>query len=51
MTPVTHPSPQQVRDWMKQRQAEQKPPPTPEEIRRELGWELVRDNQSAERAR
>jgi hypothetical protein len=51
MTPVTHPSPQQVREWMKQRQAENTPPPTPEVIRRELGWQLVRDNKSAECAR
>lgn len=38
MNPITRPTPQQVRDWMKQRQVEQRPPPTPEQIRRELGW-------------
>lgn len=37
------PTKQQVRDWMQQRQAEHKPPPTPEQIRRELGWGLVKD--------
>lgn len=48
MKPVTHPTPQQVRDWMKQRQVEHKPPPSMEEIRRQLGWKLT---QSAECAR
>lgn len=35
------PSKQQIRDWMQQRQQEHKPPPTPEEIRRQLGWEMI----------
>jgi hypothetical protein len=26
---------------MQQRQVEHKPPPTPEEVRRQLGWELL----------
>lgn len=51
MTPVNHPSPQQVRDWMKKRRAEKTPPPSPEQVRRELGWELVRNTKSAECAR
>ncbi|MGZ3351744.1 MAG: hypothetical protein ACXU89_22685 [Xanthobacteraceae bacterium] len=35
------PTPQQVRDWMKQRQVEKKPPPTPEQVRQVLGWHLI----------
>lgn len=31
---------QQVREWMQQRQKQHTPPPTPEEIRRQLGHEL-----------
>lgn len=42
MTPATHPTSQQVRDWLQQRQTERKPPPTPEQIRRELGWDLIK---------
>lgn len=41
MTQTTHPTPQQVRDWMEQRQREHAPPPTPDEIRRQLGWDLI----------
>ena len=40
MKPVTHPTHQEVRDWMKQRQVEHKPPPSPSEVRRQLGWFL-----------
>lgn len=32
------PTPQQVRDWLKSRTVAKTPPPTPEEIRRQLGW-------------
>lgn len=40
MYQTSHPTPAQVREWMQKRQTEHKPPPTPEEIRRELGWEM-----------
>lgn len=36
-----HPDKQKVREFMQQRQAQKLPPPTPEEVRRELGWGLV----------
>ena len=42
--PVTKPTPQQVRAWMVQRRTEKVAPPTPEQIRRELGWGLVATN-------
>jgi hypothetical protein len=49
MTPITHPTPAQVRQWMQQRQVDRTPPPKPEDIRRALGWELT--NKSAVCAR
>lgn len=39
---TTKPSPQQVRDYMQQRREARTPPPAPEEIRRQLGWELIK---------
>lgn len=41
MPQTSKPSNEQVRSWMRQRQAERTPPPSPEQIRRELGWQLV----------
>ncbi|MFP5393681.1 MAG: hypothetical protein ACLGI6_19385 [Gammaproteobacteria bacterium] len=41
MTALTHPPKQLVRQYLARRTREQKPPPSPEEIRRELGWGLV----------
>jgi hypothetical protein len=38
MRHITHPSKEQVRAYMHQREAEHRPPPTPDEIRRQLGW-------------
>lgn len=32
---------QKVRDWQKQRAEEHDPPPSPEEIRRQLGWAII----------
>lgn len=47
------PTKEQVREWMNQRQAEHTPPPTPEQVRRELGWDMERgmDKQRQESAR
>lgn len=41
MTQTSKPSNQQVRNWMHQRQADRSPPPSLEEVRRQLGWGLV----------
>ena len=41
MTPTTHPSKYLVRAYLERRSQEVKPPPTPEEIRRQLGWGLM----------
>lgn len=35
-----HPSKEQVREYLKQRQEAHSPPPNIEEIRRQLGWDL-----------
>lgn len=40
---TTKPSKQAVHDWFLQRQAEKSPPPSPAEVRRALGWGLIRD--------
>jgi hypothetical protein len=41
MTQTMKPSNLQVRQWMHQRQADRSPPPSLEEIRRQLGWGLA----------
>jgi hypothetical protein len=41
MTATTHPTKEAVRKFMRKRQVEHKPPPSPEQIKRELGWHLV----------
>ena len=38
MHQITHPTKEQVRAYMAQREAARRPPPSPEEIRRQLGW-------------
>lgn len=42
MTKTTHPPKEQVRAWSVRRRTERTPPPSPDQIRRELGWDLVR---------
>lgn len=51
MTLTTHPTPAQVRAWMQQRQAERAPVPTPAEVRRQLGWNLITVDKAVECAR
>lgn len=41
MKPAIHPTHQQVREWMRAQARKESPPPTPEQIRRELGWGMV----------
>ena len=40
-TQVTQPSKEQVRAWMRDRQEQRTAPPTLEEIRRQLGWNML----------
>ena len=42
MSKLKQPSKESVRVWLTARIAQHRPPPDPEQIRRELGWELVR---------
>lgn len=44
MTQTTHPSKNVVNDYFDRRTSSKEPPPTPEEIRRQLGWDLVPEN-------
>jgi hypothetical protein len=41
---ITHPDKQAVRDWMRREVAAKTPPPTPERIREQLGWNLIKDD-------
>lgn len=50
MTDTTHPSKQLVRDFMDARTRSTEPPPTPAEVRRELGWDLIPTNRQPDRA-
>jgi hypothetical protein len=44
MASTTHPSKEQVRQWMTERQEQRRPPPEPEDVRRELGWGMLYNN-------
>lgn len=39
---ITHPTKEQVRAYMAARESARRPPPAPDEIRRQLGWRLQR---------
>lgn len=41
---TTRPSKEQVRHWTQQRSQSQVPPPSPADVRRELGWNLLPNN-------
>ena len=41
MATFTQPPKQAVRAYLERRSREQKPPPSPEEIRRQLGWGMA----------
>jgi len=42
MTQVNSPSKYAIRQYLERRSHSMTPPPSPEEIRRQLGWQLVR---------
>ena len=44
MTQTTQPSKQLVRDYLDARTRSTEPPPTPAEVRRQLGWDLLPHN-------
>jgi hypothetical protein len=41
MPTTTHPPKHVVREYLARRARDSKPPPTPEEIRRQLGWGML----------
>jgi hypothetical protein len=41
MTQTTHPTKQLVRDYLDARTRSTEPPPTPTEVRTQLGWDLI----------
>lgn len=45
MSTMNYPTKQQVRDWLSQRLLQQKPLPDIKQIRRELGWDMLRTAQ------
>ncbi len=46
-TPTIKPTKQQVRDYMGRLVREHLPPPTPEQVRQELGWNLIPKSRTA----
>ena len=38
----TQPSKESVRQWLRQQLELRRPPPDPQQIRRELGWDLIK---------
>jgi hypothetical protein len=42
MVETVKPTKEQVREYMERRQAQHQPPPSREEIRRQLGWDLIK---------
>ena len=44
MPATLHPTKEQVRAYMQLRECDRRPPPTPEEIRRQLGWRCAPSN-------
>jgi hypothetical protein len=41
MNSIQHPTKQLVRAYLERRSRDPKPPPSPEEIRRQLGWGMT----------
>lgn len=48
---TTTPSKYLVRQWLKGEVSKHRPPPHPEEIRRELGWSLIEAERNMKRKR
>jgi len=49
MEVITRPAKEAVRHWLADRRVAGAPPPTPEQIRRELSWGMTADKQSSTR--
>ncbi len=46
MTQTTRPTKENVRAFTQRRAQARTPPPTPAEIRRQLGWNMIRDERA-----
>ena len=42
MTQTRQPSKETVRQWLRTELEQRRPPPDPQQIRRELGWDLIK---------
>jgi hypothetical protein len=42
MSQHKQPSKESIRQWLQARLVQRRPPPDPQQIRRELGWDLIR---------
>jgi hypothetical protein len=51
MDPTCKPTKEQVREYMERRQAAHTPPPSRDEIRRQLGWDLIEAERKEQRGR
>lgn len=49
MTSTINPSKQLVRDYLDARTRSTEPPPTPAEVRTQLGWDLIPANRQPDR--
>lgn len=45
------PSKETIRKWLREELAQHRPPPDPKQIRRELGWDLVKLERAAPNTR
>jgi hypothetical protein len=41
---MSKPTKEQLREWQRRNREEKRPPVTPEDARRELGWDLIPTN-------
>lgn len=46
ITKIVKPNKEEIRSWLRQRQAGRQPLPDCEQIRNQLGWKLARNKQS-----
>jgi hypothetical protein len=51
MDPTAKPTKEQVREYMERRQVAHTPPPSRDEIRRQLGWDLVQAERTEQAGR
>lgn len=46
---MTTPTKEQVREWTERRKTERTPPPSPEQVKRELGWDMITERRKSKR--